>query len=48
VKLIGNVSGKPPYKGKLQHKGWRVIEMSVPEPTKDHDATVIAPAEVEL
>lgn len=48
VKLIGDVKGSAPYKGKLQHRGWRVIEMSVPEPTKDHDAMVIAPAEVEL
>jgi len=48
VKLIGNVQGKPPYKGKLQHRGWKVIEMSVPATTADHDATVIAPAEVEL
>lgn len=48
VKLIGNVQGKPPYSGVLQHRGWRVKELSVPVPTKDHDATVIAPAEVEL
>ncbi len=48
VKLIGNVSGKPPYKGKLQHRGWRVSDLVVPVPTKDHDASVVAPAEVEL
>lgn len=48
VKLTGNVTGKPPYKGVLRHKGWRVDEMRVPVPTKDHDAKVIAPAEVEL
>ena len=48
LKLIGDVRGAPPYKGKLQHRGWRVIDLRVPEPTKDHDATVIAPAEVEL
>lgn len=48
VKLIGDVQGKPPFVGKLQHRGWKVIEMSVPTPTADHDATVIAPAEVEL
>ncbi len=48
VKLIGDVRGKPPFVGKLQHRGWKVIEMSVPTPTADHDATVIAPAEVEL
>lgn len=48
VKLVGNVSGKPPYKGKLQHRGWRVRDLVVPVPTSDHDATVVAPAEVEL
>lgn len=48
VKLTGNVQGKPPYKGKLQHRGWKVIDMSVPVTTADHDAAVIAPAEVEL
>ena len=48
VKLTGDVQGKPPYKGKLQHRGWKVIDMSVPVTTADHDATVIAPAEVEL
>lgn len=48
VKLIGNVSGKPPYTGKLQHRGWRVRDLVVPVPTKSHDATVVAPAEVEL
>lgn len=48
VKLIGNVAGKPPYKGVLRHRGWRVRDLVVPTPTKDHDATVIAPAEVEL
>lgn len=48
IKLIGNVSGKPPYKGALRHKGWKVLEISVPVPTKEHDAMVIAPAEVEL
>jgi Domain of unknown function (DUF2760) len=48
VKLIGNVSGKPPYRGVLVHRGWRVRDLHVPTPTKAHDATVIAPAEVEL
>jgi hypothetical protein len=48
VKLVGNVQGKPPYTGVLRHKGWRLRELVVPTPTKDHDPTVIAPAEVEL
>lgn len=47
VKLVGAVGGKPPYRGTLRHRGWRVT-LSLPEPTTGHDATVVAPAEVEL
>jgi hypothetical protein len=48
VKLTGSVSGKPPYRGVLRHRGWRVRELSLPEALKGHDFRVIAPAEVEL
>jgi hypothetical protein len=48
VKLSGNVQGSAPYKGTLRHKGWRASDLSLPTPVKGHDATVIAPAEVEL
>jgi hypothetical protein len=48
VKLSGNVQGSAPYKGTLRHRGWRASELSLPTPVKGHDATVIAPAEVEL
>jgi hypothetical protein len=48
VKLSGNVQGAAPYKGVLRHRGWRAAEMKLPVPVKGHDATVIAPAEVEL
>lgn len=48
VKLIGNVTGKPPYRGVLVHRGWRVRDLAVPAPLKEHDATVVAKAEVEL
>ena len=48
VRLVGNVSGQPPYRGKLQHRGWRAQQLSLPEAIGDHDCTVIAPAEVEL
>ncbi|WP_437996659.1 DUF2760 domain-containing protein [Sorangium sp. So ce185] len=48
VKLIGNVSGSAPYRGVLRHRGWRADELSLPTPIAGHDASVIAPAEVEL
>ena len=48
VKLTGNVSGAPPFKGTLRHKGWRVTECKRPEPIAGRDPRVVAPAEVEL
>lgn len=48
VKLTGNVSGAPPYRGTLRHRGWRAESIELPEPVRGHDATVLAPAEVEL
>ena len=48
VRLVGNVSGQPPYRGKLQHKGWRAQQVTLPEVIGESDCSVIAPAEVEL
>lgn len=48
VRLVGNVSGEPPYTGTLTHRGWKVREVKLPKMSEGHDATVIAPAEVEL
>ena len=48
VKLIGNVSGSGPYKGKLVHKGWRADKLTLPVALAEHDSTILAPAEVEL
>jgi hypothetical protein len=48
VKLSGNVTGSPPYKGVLRHRGWRAEQLKLPTPVAGHDARVIAPAEVEL
>jgi len=48
VKLSGNLQGAAPYKGVLRHRGWRAAHLTLPVPVKGHDATVIAPAEVEL
>lgn len=48
IRLTGNVVGKAPYTGTLQHRGWKVVEIELPKVHAEHDASVIAPAEVEL
>ena len=48
-RLIGQVSGSPPYKGTLTHHGWQISTCQLPEWTgSDEAAKVIAPAEVEI
>lgn len=48
VRLTGNVSGEPPFRGVLQHGGWRATKVALPESPGDVDPHVIAPAEVEI
>lgn len=48
VKLVGDVKGEPPYAGVLRHRGWRANRLELPRIVGDHDAHVLAPAEVEL
>ena len=48
IRLIGNVTGEPPFAGVLKHHGWLATHVKLPRPPDGHDQTVIAPAEVEL
>ena len=48
IKLIGNVTGEPPVRGLLRHKGWRVKELNLPPLPQAAGRMVVAPAEVEL
>lgn len=48
VRLVGNVSGQPPFHGTLQHAGWRVKTVGLPAPGEGQDEFVLMPAEVEL
>ncbi len=48
IRLTGNVTGEPPFKGALQHHGWRVKEMKLAKPPAGQDEFVVHPAEVEL
>ncbi|MCA1245357.1 DUF2760 domain-containing protein [Massilia sp. MS-15] len=48
VRLTGNVVGQAPFKGTLSHRGWRATKVQLPQLAEQHDARVLAPAEVEL
>ncbi len=48
IKLVGNVTGKPPYKGSVQHRGWRAQKLELPQEVGAHDPSVLAQAEIEL
>lgn len=48
VRLVGNVSGQPPFHGTLQHAGWKVKTVTLPKPPEGQDEFILMPAEVEL
>jgi len=48
IRLTGNVSGQPPFKGILKHHGWLATQVRMPSISQTLDPCVIAPAEVEL
>ncbi|RJR30181.1 MAG: DUF2760 domain-containing protein [Desulfobacteraceae bacterium] len=49
IRLSGNVSGDPPFKGVLRHHGWRVVRVNLPKQVRDQEKDwVLAPAEVEI
>lgn len=48
VKLTGNVGAAGPRRGVLKHRGWRAESFQLPRAVRPHDATILAPAEVDL
>jgi hypothetical protein len=48
IRLTGNVVRKPPFSGSISHRGWKVEETRLPKLAPSHDASIVAPAEVEL
>ena len=48
VRLTGNVVGSAPFTGTLSHRGWRASSVRLPKLSEQHDAAILAPAEVEL
>jgi hypothetical protein len=48
VRLVGNVTGRPPFTGRLLHRGWRASRVQLP-PLGDATArAIVAQAEVEV
>lgn len=48
-RLIGNVAGDPPFRGRLVHHGWEAARCELPQWSgSEAAARVVAPAEVEL
>jgi hypothetical protein len=48
VRLTGNVTGNPPFRGVLKHQGWRVRDHKLGPLPEGQDDLVLQPAEVEL
>ncbi len=48
IKLTGQVTGDPPFKGTIRHKGWRTQTLEMPDLSAIKDPTIICPAEVEI
>jgi len=47
-KLTGNVTGEPPFKGIVRHRGWLAKNMELPTLSGDVDPQILAPAEIEI
>jgi hypothetical protein len=48
VRVVGNVTGQPPFTGELQHPGWKVKDIRLPSRAEGQDLFVLQPAEVQL
>lgn len=48
IKLVGNVTGEPPIRGLLRHRGWRVTAVTLPSLPQGSGKAIVAPAEVEV
>lgn len=48
IRLTGNVSGEPPFRGALRHAGWRAVQVKLPAQPSGQDPKIVAPAEVEI
>jgi hypothetical protein len=48
IRVIGHVTGTPPYQGQVEHPGWRTREVKLPDVPQGADPRVIQPAVVHI
>jgi hypothetical protein len=48
VRLVGNVTGRPPFRGTLLHRGWRATSLDLPPLGDVSSRAIVAQAEVEV
>ena len=48
IRLVGNVTGQPPFRGTLLHRGWRTARVELPPLGPQAGRRVVAQAEVEV
>jgi uncharacterized protein DUF2760 len=48
IRLVGNVTGRPPFRGTLLHRGWRTARVDLPPLAPQAGRTIVAQAEVEV
>ncbi len=48
IRLSGNITGQPPFRGTLKHHGWVAADVRFPAVSETLDPRVLAAAEVEL
>jgi hypothetical protein len=48
IRVVGNVTGHPPFTGELQHPGWKATELKLPPIPAGQDPFVVQPAEVQI
>jgi hypothetical protein len=48
IRLTGQITGGPPFEGTLQHAGWKVTRLNLPDLPRGQKHRVIAQAEVEI
>jgi hypothetical protein len=48
IRLVGNVTGKPPFSGRLLHRGWRISHVQFPPLGDAAGRAIVAQAEIEI
>ncbi len=48
IRLTGNVTGNPPFRGALRHRGWKIESIRLPQLQEQKGHWILTPAEVEI